>query len=104
PPTLTDVISMGDPTVDIHASIAGRYGEDDLFKRILQDPGAFKNFEVSNHRVFLKDNDRRILCVPDVKIGNRRLREIITSHAHSILAHLGPSKTLTYLRENVWWK
>ncbi|OJA13242.1 hypothetical protein AZE42_10317 [Rhizopogon vesiculosus] len=48
PPSLTDVISMGDPTVDIHATIAGRYGEDDFFKRILQDPGTFKNFEVSN--------------------------------------------------------
>jgi hypothetical protein len=104
PPLLTDIISMGDPTIDIHEKIANRYQEDNFFTRILEQPQAFKNFELSNGRIFLKDNDRRILCIPDVLIGERRVRELLISHAHSILAHLGPSKTLTYLRENVWWK
>jgi hypothetical protein len=104
PPKLTDVITLGDPMLDIHQSIAGKFTSDSFFARILENPTAFCNFEVSNDCVFLKDNERRILCIPDIKIGARRVREIIISHAHSILAHLGPSKTVTYLRENVWWK
>jgi hypothetical protein len=53
---------------------------------------------------YLRDNDKQILCVPNIKIGVRRLCEILISHAHSILAHLSPRKTLTYLHGNVWWK
>ncbi|KAG2114386.1 hypothetical protein DEU56DRAFT_749001, partial [Suillus clintonianus] len=104
PATLTNVIAMGDPSLDIHEKIANRYHEDRFFNKILEQPQAFKNFELSNGRMFLKDNDRRILCIPDVRIGERRIREVLISHAHSILAHLGPSKTLIYLRDNVWWK
>lgn len=102
--SLPDLVHSGDPTIDIHSSISGKYSEDPFFKTILDKPSTFKNFEVSNNLVFLKDNERRVLCIPDVLIGNRRLREILISHAHSILAHLGTRKTLIYLRESVWWK
>ncbi|KAG1870541.1 hypothetical protein C8R48DRAFT_596567, partial [Suillus tomentosus] len=104
PPLLTDVITLDDPSVDIHERIAHKYGDDAFYSKILANPAAFKNFEVSNGRIFLKDKGKRTLCVPDIKIGQRRVTEVIISHAHSILAHLGPSKTLLYLRENVWWK
>ncbi|EJC97404.1 ribonuclease H-like protein, partial [Fomitiporia mediterranea MF3/22] len=39
-----------------------------------------------------------------ILIHNRNAREIVIEHAHSILAHLGLQKTLSYLREQVWWK
>jgi hypothetical protein len=32
-----------------------------------------------------------------------QLCEIIISEAHSLLAHLGASKTTTYLKDHVWW-
>ena len=104
PVSLTEVLDSGDPTLDIHNRIHGRYSEDPFFAKIVKDPATFRNFEVSNELVFLKDNERRVLCIPDVMIGARRLREVLISHAHSILAHLGPRKTITYLRDNVWWK
>ncbi|KAJ8580556.1 hypothetical protein M405DRAFT_753098, partial [Rhizopogon salebrosus TDB-379] len=104
PPRLTEIISLGDPSTDIHERIANRYHEDKFFAQILEQPHAFKNFELSHGQIFLKDNNARTLCIPNVMIGRRRVRELLISHAHSILAHLGPSKTLTYLRENVWWK
>ncbi|KZP03054.1 hypothetical protein FIBSPDRAFT_769535, partial [Athelia psychrophila] len=104
PITLPDVIASGDPSIDIHRQLIGRYIEDPLFKIVLDKPSEYKNFEVSNGLVLLKENELRFLCIPDIKIGDRRLREILISHAHSILAHLGPRKTITYLRENVWWK
>ncbi|KAG2742257.1 hypothetical protein P692DRAFT_20656672, partial [Suillus brevipes Sb2] len=47
-PQLTELISLGDPSVDIHEKLTGRYKEDPFFQKILQNPAAFKNFEVSN--------------------------------------------------------
>jgi hypothetical protein len=96
-PKLTNVITLGDPMLDIHQSIAGKFTSDSFLARILDNLTAFRNFEVSNDCVFLKDNERRILCIPNIKIGACHVHEIIISHAHSILAHLGPSKTMTYL-------
>ncbi|KAJ3554430.1 hypothetical protein NP233_g12425 [Leucocoprinus birnbaumii] len=104
PVTLPDIIALGDPRSDIHESIRNRYSEDSFFDLVLKDPKAYKNFEVGNGLVFMKTSGKRILCIPDVMIGDRRVREMLISHAHSILAHLGPSKTMTYLRDNVWWK
>ncbi|KIM76140.1 hypothetical protein PILCRDRAFT_798107 [Piloderma croceum F 1598] len=104
PVSLTEVLDSGEPTLDIHNHIHGRYSEDPFFAKIVKDPTTFRNFEVSNELVFLKDNERRVLCIPNVMIGSRRLCEVLISHAHSILAHLGPRKTITYLRDNVWWK
>ena len=101
PISLTEIVQSGDPTLDIHEQIKGHFSEDPFFRQILTNPKDFRNFEVSNDLVFLKDQERRILCIPDVKIGARRLREILISHAHSILAHLGQRKTITYLWDNV---
>ncbi|KZP07978.1 hypothetical protein FIBSPDRAFT_687948, partial [Athelia psychrophila] len=101
---LADVISSSDPRIDVKASIIGRYSEDPFFKLIIDVPTSYKNFEYRGGLVYVKDKERRALCIPDVKIGDRRAREIIISQAHSILAHLGPRKTIVYLRDNVWWK
>ena len=103
-PTLLDVAAMSDPVVNIHRSLMGQYTGDLFFEQILAQPRNYKNFEVSNGLVFLRDNRQRTLCIPDIKIGKQRVREILISHAHSILAHLGPLKTISYLHDNVWWK
>lgn len=104
PVSLTELMDTGDPTLDIHQHLKGRYGEDAFFKVILEDSAAYKNFQVSNELIFVKENDSQVLCIPDIMIGERRVREMLISHAHSILAHLGPKKTVTYLRNNVWWR
>lgn len=104
PVSLVDVLDSGDPTLDIHSWIAGQYNRDPFFDLILKNPKHYKNFEVSNNLIFVKDKDKCVLYMPDIKIGKCCLCEILILHAHSILAHLGPRKTITYLRENVWWK
>ncbi len=104
PVTLPEIISLGDPSTDAKQSIRRRYAEDKFFKLVIDNPAAYKNFSVNNRLVFLKSNGNLTLCIPDIMIGERRVREMIISHAHPILAHLGVSKTTTYLRENVWWK
>jgi hypothetical protein len=42
--------------------------------------------------------------VPDIKVQDRRLQEMVISQAHSLLAHHGAWKILTYLQDHVWWK
>lgn len=91
--------------IDLVREMAGRYREDDFFRDVLNDPKQFKNFEVTTEGlIFLKDRGNRLLCIPHVLIYDRNAREIVITHAHSLLAHLGASKTLSLLRDHVWWK
>ncbi|KIM57516.1 hypothetical protein SCLCIDRAFT_130237, partial [Scleroderma citrinum Foug A] len=95
---------MSELELDICEDTRNQYYQDKFFSDIVKQPMNYKNFEVNSGLVYLRDNGRRVLCIPDIALGNQRLREVIISHAHSILVHLGPSKTTNYLRDNVWWK
>jgi hypothetical protein len=97
PITLPDLIALGDLSSDIHESIRDRYSEDRFFDEVLQDLKAYKNFEVNNGLIFLKTSGKCTLCIPNVTSGIWRVCKMLISHAHSILAHLGPAKTATYL-------
>lgn len=85
--------------------IKGQYHKDPFNRRILESPRKFKNFEASKDRyICLKMCDWKVLCIPNIQEGERRLHKVIIDQAHSLLVHLGPKKTLTYLREHVWWE
>ena len=84
--------------------IKGRYKEDAFFQKIVEMPRAFKNFDLTfDGFIRLKLHDQDVLCIPDVKVGEWKLHEMVIDQAHSLLAHLGTRKTLSYLREYVWW-
>ena len=84
--------------------LKGRYVEDPAFKPILDNPSNFTNFEIRNDLIFFRSEGLTRLAVPDVTINGQSIRESIIRQGHSILAHLGGHKTVTYLREQVWWK
>ncbi|RPD52025.1 hypothetical protein L227DRAFT_515427, partial [Lentinus tigrinus ALCF2SS1-6] len=90
--------------LDLLAVLKGRYGEDQFFARILENPKHFKNFDLQEGLVFIRDANKCLLCIPKVLINGRSAREIVIRHAHSILAHLGTHRTLCLLRDHVWWK
>ena len=90
--------------LDLWSELKGRYQEDPFFRTILQKPKEFRNFESQDGLVYLKENDKRVLCIPKIMIQDRSAREIIIAEAHSMLAHLGANKTIGYLREHTWWK
>ena len=90
--------------IDILSELRGKYGGDTMFRTILEKPNEYRNFEVKDQLIYLKDSDKMVLCIPKVLIQGRSSRELVISEAHSMLAHLGASKTLDYLRDNVWWK
>jgi hypothetical protein len=81
-----------------------QYDKDTMFKKVIDSPKEYRNFEVKDGLIHIKLKDRTVLCIPDVKVGERRLIEVLTDQAHLMLAHLGASKTLSYLMEHVWWK
>jgi hypothetical protein len=84
--------------------VRNQYHLDPFFQTVLDSPKQYRNFSVADGIVRIRLNDRTLVCIPDVKIDGRRLQESIISQAHALLAHLGAQKTLTYLRDRVWWK
>jgi hypothetical protein len=102
--SLLNVVNSGWQGLDLAKLIANNYSEDSFFKHILETPKAFRNFEIEDGLIYLKDSDHRVLCVPKITYRGRNIREIVISEAHSILAHLGVRKTLDYLRDHFWWK
>lgn len=81
-------------------------GEGSLFRRpffrmILDSPETYRNFRLRDGYMRLTTKDMTAICVPSVMIEGRAARERLISQAHSVLAHLGATKTLTYPREHV---
>ncbi|EPS92654.1 hypothetical protein FOMPIDRAFT_37369, partial [Fomitopsis schrenkii] len=102
--SLLDHMAEGQAGVNIIKEVRNRYHEDSFFGDILREPKHYKNFDVKEGLIHLKDKGTYRLCIPDVTIDGRSAREIVIRHAHSMLAHLGAVKTLSYLRDQVWWK
>jgi hypothetical protein len=103
--TLLNIVSQSLDGLDLISELRGRYGQDPAFRAILDRPADFRNFEVEEHLVYLiKGPGKKVLCIPKILIQGRSARELVISEAHSMLAHLGASKTLDYLRDHVWWK
>ncbi|KAJ3885113.1 hypothetical protein GG344DRAFT_29893, partial [Lentinula edodes] len=98
------ILSKSNESFNLHSALKGRYKEDPLFKKILESPKDYHNFEVIKDLIYLKQKEAQVLCIPRIIIDSRSVQEIIISEAHSLLAHLGASKTIDYLRDHVWWK
>jgi transposase InsO family protein len=103
-PGLIEVIADGTPSFNLPFCLRNRYEEDPFFKNILEAPKEYKNFELEGGLIFLKVDNKRLLCIPRIVVEGRSAQEVVISHAHSLLAHLGAHKTLIYLRDHVWWK
>lgn len=104
-PSLIDVINGGyNGGLDLLKELKGKYNQDSLFRKIIENPKAHKNFVVENGVILIRQGGSKLLCIPNLTLQGRNIREIIISEAHSLLAHLGVRKTLNYLRDHVWWK
>ncbi|KAI5821995.1 hypothetical protein K523DRAFT_257658, partial [Schizophyllum commune Tattone D] len=90
--------------VRIEDLVCDKYHEDEFFAKILAEPSHFVNFEVLEGLVFIKQEGKRLLCIPNVREGGRSVRGFIIQEVHTLLAHLGASKVIPVLRGQVWWK
>ncbi|KAF8997134.1 hypothetical protein BDZ89DRAFT_899167, partial [Hymenopellis radicata] len=101
---IINVLADGRAGINLPDTLRNRYAGDHVFRAILAKPKEFRNFEVNNGLIFLRLEEQRLLCVPQLLVNGRHIRELIIDEAHSLLAHLGYRKTLAYLRTQVWWK
>ena len=102
--TLINIVSQSMQGLDLLTELRGKHEVDPTLQAIMNKPNDFRNFEVDEGLAYLKKSDKKMLCIPNIVIQGRTAREIIISEAHSMLAHLGASKTLDYLRDHVWWR
>ncbi|KAI0081854.1 hypothetical protein K474DRAFT_1586830, partial [Panus rudis PR-1116 ss-1] len=91
----------GSDGFDLEDALRHSYAGNPFFRTILENPSHFKNFVVRNGLIFIRDQNRELLCIPDLRVNGRNIREIVILHAHSLLAHLGSQKTLSLLRDHV---
>ncbi|CAA7257324.1 unnamed protein product [Cyclocybe aegerita] len=103
-PSFMSLLNSGSEGIDLIEELRNNYANDPFFTKILEKPKEFHNFEVENGIVYLKEHERKLLCIPKLLIKGRSAQEIVISEAHSLLAHLGAAKTLDYLRDHLWWK
>ena len=57
-----------------------------------------------NGLIYFISEGLETVAIPDVKVNGQSIREILIGQGHLILAHLGDEKTVTYMRDQVWWK
>jgi hypothetical protein len=104
---LLDIVQthLPDPQFNLLDMIRRSYAKDTFLQKIIETPKDFRNFIVEDQLIYLKESERKILCIPEkVIVNGHTLREILISESHSLLAHLAASKTYHYLRDHVWWK
>ena len=84
--------------------IRDRYSEDVFYRPILANPKDFTNFVIRDGLIFFRSEGLETIAIPDVRVGEQNVREVLIRQGHSILAHLSDEKTATYMRNQVWWK
>ncbi|QRV92243.1 Transposon Ty3-I Gag-Pol polyprotein [Ceratobasidium sp. AG-Ba] len=80
-----------------------RYSKDNLLSKVIANPSHYRNFDIENGIIYIKQKTGRAVCVPDVVINGRRAREIVIRETHELLKHAGTRKTLYALRGRIWW-
>jgi hypothetical protein len=93
-------------------SLPAALAADTLFGPILAKVGDYPTFALVDGILFLEDQSGWRLVVPTGRtsdIGTASasspptFREAVINHGHAVLGHLGPQKTLSYLRHFFWW-
>jgi hypothetical protein len=104
-PTLKDdLLAIVGQQGNLLEIIKNNYKDDKFFSSVLENPKNYRNFTLIEGLLHIHDCGRRLLCIPSkVMYKGRRLCEIVISEAHSLLAHLGASKTIVYLKDHIWW-
>lgn len=87
-------------------SVYAQYKDDAFFKKIIENPDHYPNFEYRESTGCLWTVNRsleRVMCIPHGMFGERTLRELAISAAHAVVGHSGSDKTAAYLRRYYWW-
>ena len=61
--TLLNIVSQSLQGLDLLAELRGKFELDPTFRAIIDKPRDFRNFEVKEQLVYLKESDKRLLCI-----------------------------------------
>jgi hypothetical protein len=70
------------PEEELMEEMKHQYQQDPFFKQILDSPKAFKNFIINEGIIRIKLNDMTVICVPNIKVQDRCLQEMVINQAH----------------------
>ncbi len=110
-PSLSDSMMHG-PSLRVHVEgqfdlrkiLRNGYKNDSVAQKVLQNPTHHERFRVNQDLVEHLDNRGNwVLLVPQVMHGRKRLAQVLLDQAHSLVGHLGYSKTNEYVRRWFWW-
>ena len=71
--TLTDVVLNSSMGIDLFKELKGRYQEDHIFKSIIDKPKEFQNFEIEDNLIYMKENRKKLLCIPKIIVNGRNI-------------------------------
>ena len=69
--SLVDIVSESSIGIDLLQELQGNYDKDPIFKAILSKPKEFRNFEIDNGLVYLREAERKLLCIPNILIRTK---------------------------------
>ena len=56
---------------------------------VLENPGEFTSFVVNEGLVYFVSEGIEVVAIPDIKVNNQGVRELLIRQGHSILAQIG---------------
>ena len=76
---------------DLLGKLKNNYGKDSFLKLILDDSDAshYRNFEECDSYIQLWSKEQTAICILNVMVDGRSMREQLIEQAHLLLAHLG---------------
>jgi hypothetical protein len=67
-PILINLTTQSTEETDIVNKIRHNYDGDSFFKPILKNPTQFRNFEIKERLIYLKEQEKSLLCIPKIII------------------------------------
>lgn len=84
--SLINVVAGGREGFNLPSILRNQYESDSFFKNILENPRHYKNFVSDDGLIYIKMNDRNLLCIPKLYVHGRNVRKIVIAEMHSLLA------------------
>ena len=57
--------------IDLLRELQGHYQNDLLFQSIMERPKDYRNFEVKNELIYLKEARKSLLCIPKIIVNEQ---------------------------------
>lgn len=110
-PTLAEALASG-PSLRKHVesdeafwtAIRQGYSLDKTLSKVLDNPAGFSSFAMRDGTLYTKNRqDEEVVCLPRAPYKGCSIPELVLDRAHTALGHLGPQRTLEYVRRWFWW-